>query len=99
MSGITERYKGVYIEWIDHHGENGWHEIDKLGSHQAVVHSIGYVVKETDEYVTIARCISEDTGTNSDMCNDTLSVMKNCIIHRKEVVVRRKRGEAQAKEE
>lgn len=51
-----KKHKVAYIEWIDSSGRAGWYDIDK-DYDVCIIQSIGYLVSENDNSVTIAASI------------------------------------------
>lgn len=75
--------KLVFIEWEDHCGyaASGWSEAENLENKPCIIHSVGYVVKEDDKYITITGCY--DTGSQG-MKNVSV-IIKSCITKRKNI--------------
>ncbi len=66
----------VEITWKDSHAIYGWHELEDLTP--SVIDSVGYVLKEEDDYVVLV-------SSNSDSGNHftALSIPRGCICETK----------------
>lgn len=75
--------KHIQITWLDSHAwSSGWMRLsDALGKVENIkpIHSIGYVIKEEDEYVYIAQNQNEENVSN------IYAIPKKSIIHQKEL--------------
>ena len=68
------------VKWIDAIGDGkGWETKDNLDDEDYVVSSVGYVVKETDKYLTLAM----DLGPGDGQTNGRGRIPKGIIISRK----------------
>ena len=69
----------IRIEWLDHCSlQGGWkHASDADKLTPATVLTVGWVVKETKKYITVASIWSEDYMVQGEIC-----IMKNCIVKR-----------------
>lgn len=75
------RYKKVLIEWVDSSSIRGWrHDSEMTDSfaEPAKIQSIGYLLKDTKDFVTITTSVSENGGIM-----DPLSIPKVAITKRK----------------
>ena len=70
----------TFIEWVDATYGSGWESID---AHQpiATIWSVGMVVDETDDYVTIAASVDEDM----EMSNGVMTIPTSAIVTRYEL--------------
>lgn len=73
-----QKLKAYAITWIDAATKSGWHDISELGI--AECYAIGYLVKDTKEYLSLAVTISDDGGVLG-----TISIPKAWIKKRKRV--------------
>lgn len=65
----------ISVKWLDHSGFRHWVEKEQLMSAKPVViQSVGWLVQETEDYVTIAA--SEDTEGKFNDCN---IIIRSCI--------------------
>ena len=65
----------ISVKWLDHSGFGRWVEKEQLMSAKPVViQSVGWLVQETEDYVTIAA--SEDTEGKFNDCN---IIIRSCI--------------------
>ena len=72
-------YPVVCVTWIDHMSitKDGWPSIVKLkeeAADPAVMHTVGYLIDKTDDYVLIAQTITDD-----GLCSEAMKVMSNLI--------------------
>lgn len=73
--------KLVYLEWRDACTKVGWvSKEDSDDCKLAMVYSIGFVLKENDEYITISHALTE----HSDVA-DPISIDKASIVCRKDL--------------
>lgn len=58
---IQQNYKLVLIEWLDSKGIiNQWEYLDDVESMKPTIcHSIGFILEETEQYITIAQSVSD----------------------------------------
>ncbi len=75
------KYKAVKICWLDSRGMTArWEfsdELEKLPPCEIV--SVGFIVKETKKYITIACSVSEDQILGR------LTIPKGCIVKTEEI--------------
>lgn len=64
----------VLIEWRDAQSSPGWHGADELQRGLAAIKSVGWLVSESEESVTLAISV----GTHA--AGDLLSIPKSCIV-------------------
>jgi hypothetical protein len=75
-----------YIVWLDHHepqNENVWWSPEDLKTSitgPARVHTVGYIIKETDDWLAVAGQVTEDKYTSQP-----LVIIKSCIVLRKKI--------------
>ena len=56
----SKDFKLVYVEWVDAWGPHSWSEIEDVGEDVSlIIHSIGWMIKETDDYMAVAGHITE----------------------------------------
>lgn len=69
------------IDWLDHSGftRGSWHDTeDTMELDPIFVTSIGYLLKETKEYIILASSITNADHTAGESC-----ILKSCIKKRK----------------
>lgn len=66
----------VQIEWIDASSNEGWHIADVSANAQLAIHSVGILVLETEEAVTISTSRHESTGQYAD----PLTIPRSAIV-------------------
>lgn len=71
--------KIVFIEWIDASTTHGWSSLDDLGIETCF--SAGFLVRETDEDISIAAAISEH------QVNATITIPKAWIKKKKVIKI------------
>jgi hypothetical protein len=75
----------VLIEWIDATGGSGWRNAEGCAEDRlAQVFTVGIVLHETDEYVSVAQNISADE--NAAMIDNTTLIPKTSIISIQQLV-------------
>lgn len=67
----------IMIEWEDHcTGDRGWQHIEQPFSHSiCTVRSMGFVIRDSDQYITIAQSLQID----GEVCAETMTIIKSCI--------------------
>lgn len=70
----------VYIEWIDSSGVDGWINEDDYTPELQTIDSIGYLVDETDEHITI--CAHK---TSTGIIGSPITIPKRCIIEQTQI--------------
>jgi hypothetical protein len=69
-----------HIEWLDARGCNAeWVHMEDLHSSLATVHSVGWVHKETDEYIHLVSHFGADPDQG---CGDMV-IPKSCIVKKR----------------
>ena len=66
------------VEWLDHCSENGWARPDRYDHTLSRCRSVGYVVKETKDTVTL---LQNQASPNS--VADTTTIAKKLIVRRR----------------
>lgn len=73
----------TYVEWLDHCSLSGrtWYDLDEvLDVRPLHIKTVGWVVKETDEYVVLANQATEGEKFSGDIC-----IIKSCVVDRKDL--------------
>lgn len=72
--------RAEWIEWTDAWSYSGWRSIHRVEEDPNVCrnHSVGFVVKETDESVMLAQSID----TTMDNCDGVMAIPKVNIVNR-----------------
>jgi len=69
--------KIVRIEWLDIcHGQTNWSFIDQLDLGPLECVSVGFLIKETDEYISIAENYNESEGLVADTMTFPKAIVK-----------------------
>ena len=75
------KYQLEYIKWLDHTAwdKAEWNDIEALEELEPVsVYSVGWVIKETEDYIIIVSTIQPDT----DIVHSEFCVLKGAITER-----------------
>ena len=73
----------VAVEWLDHCTRDGpaWQSMEDVkGLSPAVCYSVGYLINETDQYVTIAAHVGPDDDDHE--VGGAMCIVKSCIVRR-----------------
>jgi hypothetical protein len=81
--GIEDVMKLIAVEWIDSSGANGWNRVSETPQAPERIRSIGWVIAESDESITIAPHMTTDQDDQN--CMGALTIPKACIQRRKAV--------------
>lgn len=75
----VSEYRPVYIVWLDSSGSSyqGWHSIESHNHDVAKIETVGFVISETEEILSLAMNVSE----NDNMMGD-ISIPKFAIVKR-----------------
>lgn len=88
-------YPLVLVEWKDHHADNNWVKSKDIELKPEYCLSVGWLVKEDDEAITVVSCIDPKDPINGAMGN-TWYILKSCItmqkVLRKAKTPRKKNG-------
>lgn len=52
--------KLVTVEWVDAHSEDAWTDIEEIDNSPMVCRTVGYLIKETKQTVSVAGTVSDD---------------------------------------
>jgi hypothetical protein len=78
--------KAVYLEWEDHNATHriggAWVDLTIVENKPSAITSIGFIVKEDADYVTIASCVDVD---DPDIAKGVSTIIKSCITKRKAI--------------
>lgn len=74
------RYDAIYVKWTDSAGpERYWNHTDDFDNRPTTIHTRGYLLKETKEYVLVASSVS-----TSGCVGGSMSIPKSAITERKD---------------
>jgi len=73
-----KKLKLIYIEWFDAETQDDWTDISKLDFNLKKVKSVGWLINENDNSLTILPSHSED-----DQCMGALTIPKGWIKKRR----------------
>lgn len=77
-------FKAIYVEWKDACASSGWKEINTADVDPILIKSIGWLVKETKEYLTITH--GHDTEP-PHLINGFMTIPKAWIQKRKYIKI------------
>jgi hypothetical protein len=78
-------YKIKKIKWLDSYGcTNSWRPIEKI-TEKLICETIGYVISETDELISLANSISYETEETIEQANGVMTIPKVSIIEEMEI--------------
>ncbi len=76
------------VEWIDHHSNRGAHteftvvQLQRVSRIKCLNRTVGYVVDETDDQVTLASEQRADSNFEEPLYSETLTIMTALIVSR-----------------
>ncbi len=75
--------KLVYIEWIDSHSGRGWRNVDDIKPTCAPLpcRSVGWVLQETKEAITLAPHVAGNDTIVEQACGD-MTIPKKAVTRR-----------------
>jgi len=68
----------VYLEWIDSMEHQGWLFLDEIKFEMKPVHSIGWIIKETENSISICSHLTN----NDQQCCSMMTIPKLIITKR-----------------
>lgn len=78
---MAQKIKSVYVKWLDSQGYryDAWRRVEETNDLKPeIVETRGYILQETDEYITIAASVS-----NADNALGVVCIPKVAIVKRK----------------
>lgn len=69
--------KAYVIDWLDHYDDSAdtaWSSVEKIDPKPCLVRSVGFVVKQTTEVVTIAH------SYHGGECSSPFHILRSCIV-------------------
>lgn len=73
--------KLVCIKWLDSYGvESGWQPVDDYTADRLVITSLGKVVLDNKDLVSIAGNFAEETANTAKQANGIMTIPKACIV-------------------
>ena len=77
----------IYVEWEDHcqvvAQGSSWMGVNDVRNEPSVIKSLGWIVKEDKDYLTIAGCHDTEGGDIKGVS----TIIKSCIVKRKNLKV------------
>lgn len=75
-------YPLVKLEWIDAETDHGWESADEKNPTVPLVTTVGFLIKDTEELVSIASTVGDDRSHNSRI-NIPKGMVKTMTVLRK----------------
>ena len=81
----------TFVEWLDHCSVSSTHWVSMqeiMDLTPVVAHTVGWVVKETDEYLVIVATlqhVEDGTDANDQDADGELLILKSCIKRREKL--------------
>ena len=69
--------KAYVIDWLDHYDDSAdtaWSSVEKIEPQPCLVRSVGFVVKQTPQVVTIAH------SYHGGECSSPFHILRSCIV-------------------
>ena len=79
-------YAIEYILWKDAVSEDAWKNIDEIDSHYHPIETVGIVVRETNEVISVS--LNHDISSNNFSC--TIHIPQAMIIHRQKLNINKR---------
>lgn len=73
------KMKAIKVEWIDSAGGSGWEFLEDHKEEPVHVTTYGFLVKEAEQYITIAQNYATETVQAREQIDNTISIPK-CAI-------------------
>lgn len=80
--------KLYYIEWIDSTTHSGWRNIDSIGNEELTCKSIGWIVNENDESITLSSSVDSLIDEKIQHCVDAMTIPRIAIVLMQEIIFR-----------
>lgn len=78
-------YKIKKIKWLDSYGcTNHWQKIENI-TEKLICETVGFVVSETDELISLANSIAYETDETIEQANGIMTIPKVSIIEEVEI--------------
>jgi hypothetical protein len=79
------KYKIKKIKWLDSYGcTNRWQLIEEI-TEKLVCETVGYVISETNELISLANSIAYETNETIEQANGVMTIPKVSIIEEVEI--------------
>lgn len=79
------RYKIKKIKWLDSYGcTNSWRKIENI-TEKLICETVGYVISETDELISLANSIAYETEETVEQANGIMTIPKVSIVEETEL--------------
>jgi len=75
----------LYIEWLDHYTEQGWHPDSLVDMDATKVKSVGYKIGENKDFIVLAASHASESGNGGSL--QRMFIIKNNIIKKKKLYV------------
>ena len=78
-------YKIKKIKWLDSYGcTNSWRKIENI-TEKLICETVGYVISETDELISLANSIAYETDETVEQANGVMTIPKVSITEETEL--------------
>jgi hypothetical protein len=79
--------KLIFVSWKDHTANGGWIDVDEFHG-PSLCHSVGWVMKEDDEGLTLAGSWSPSMRKHDEeSAGNVQYLLKSCIVQRRKLTV------------
>lgn len=69
------------MEWVDSSGvQSGWQFLEDFQTELVHVTSVGFVIKETDEFIALAQNYGVETTNSPEQINGVITIPKAAIL-------------------
>ena len=62
-----QKFKLYRVDWIDASSESGWKKLDNIDTSHIYIHTVGWLIKETKDYLFLAQNLSSSYSYNDIM--------------------------------
>lgn len=66
----------TWVRWLDAYLLEDWQEADEFDPEACILETVGFLTKETEEFVYLTRDLGMDDGN----CRGTVAIPKVCIL-------------------
>jgi hypothetical protein len=72
--------KVVYVEWMDASADNTWTHIEHVEAPTKLTNTVGFLVKETEEFVILAHTYDEETAHVNGVMNLPIEMVRTLRV-------------------
>jgi hypothetical protein len=78
---VKDTLKLVYLEWVDSSGStDGWYHLKDFEPNLVWCKSVGWVVYETDEYITVLPHMGDESQGRGELTIPVCAIKKRKVI-------------------